>query len=478
MTQFAARAPYVRLATTAHGDGRPSRQIILLAVAAALATAPSARAATTQMVVEFGRKAGQESARLEYAAAPGEVNRLSVSDAAYDPAVDSTSVVLTDPAGIEPGRGFSRPQATDLTRVRCSASLWFVSFDVLLGDGDDSLIAPGGAGPIALDADGGRGSDRLESTLPRNTLAGGPGDDTLVGGEGDDTFREGAASDGTDMVSGGAGKDTVDYGERTRSVVARLAGGPGSGERSEADSLSSIEAAIGGSGADQLIGSARDDELTGGRGSDRLVGGRGDDTLRLDSGRSQLADGGPGADVLESGSGSATLAGGSGSDSVTGGAGQDRIRTRDGGADTVWGCGRSRDTAVLDTHDQLAGGSLISGPSGCERVRRSGPAVAVPLRASLGQSPTGLRPFIGCPADAPKRCRAHVSVTADGRSLGSRWVRIARGGDVSPRFSFDARSRALLEGGGRVRVRIAVRSRDASGRLRVRRVAYTASTGP
>lgn len=83
-----------------------------------------------------------------------------------------------------------------------------------------------------------------------------------------------------------------------------------------------IEAAVGGSGNDQLQGNALANSLSGGAGNDRLYGSGGADRLY----------GGKGADRLSGGAGNDQLSGGDGADRLQGGGGADLLHGL-GGAD-------------------------------------------------------------------------------------------------------------------------------------------------
>src|ERR671914_681112 len=82
------------------------RTALLVAVVLAILVSAPAQAATVSMVQPFGLQT------LSYRAEPGEVNRLTVSSS-------GGGVLLTDPAGITPGEGCSRPVATVATTVVC-----------------------------------------------------------------------------------------------------------------------------------------------------------------------------------------------------------------------------------------------------------------------------------------------------------------------------------------------------------------------
>ncbi|HAM70036.1 MAG TPA: hypothetical protein DCM86_00140, partial [Verrucomicrobiales bacterium] len=123
------------------------------------------------------------------------------------------------------------------------------------------------SGVLRIFADGGDGNDFIQlepGIIVPADLHGGAGDDTLFyggsatatlcGDDGNDTLVVGAASNGSNVLNGGAGDD-------------KLQGGPG------ADTLN------GGPGDDTLYGGPGNDTLVGGPGIDEVNGNEGDDTL-------------------------------------------------------------------------------------------------------------------------------------------------------------------------------------------------------
>jgi hypothetical protein len=154
----------------------------------------------------------------------------------------------------------------------------------------------------AVTADGGDGDD---------ILAGGAGASTLLGGAGNDTFRQSTVVR-TEIMSGGDGIDTVDYGARAANLSVTLDGTANDGAAGELDDVGrDIEIVKGGAGNDTLDASGlsvTDAVLLGGAGNDTLIGGPGADDLC----------GGSGADILKW-SGADTGAG----DNLVGGAGSD-----------------------------------------------------------------------------------------------------------------------------------------------------------
>lgn len=134
----------------------------------------------------------------------------------------------------------------------------------------------------ALTANGGAGDD---------ILAGGAGTNALLGGLGNDTFLQGTVAR-AEVMSGGEGFDTVDYGIRTAALTITLDGAALDGASGEKDNVATdIEIVKGGAGNDSisaagvttdvvLIGGAGDDVLIGGAGDDDLCGGLGNDRMK------------------------------------------------------------------------------------------------------------------------------------------------------------------------------------------------------
>jgi Ca2+-binding RTX toxin-like protein len=197
---------------------------------------------------------------------------------------------------------------------------------------------------------GGAFDDLLEGRGGNDTLEGGAGADTLDGGAGDDFLRPGA---GADLIIGGAGRDTVSYSEVTSRVTLNLATGIGTAGAA-GDTISGIEAVIGGSAGDVvggggiaewIDGAGGYDSLVGYGGNDTLIGGNGFNTMRGGAGNDLLV-GGIHMEIMDGGLGDDILIAGGGPDSLWGGAGNDRyelnfvrqvvFEASDGGIDTVF----------------------------------------------------------------------------------------------------------------------------------------------
>nr|CAD6405462.1 calcium-binding protein [Rhizobium sp. Q54] len=124
---------------------------------------------------------------------------------------------------------------------------------------------------------GGAGNDKLTGRAGDDILVGGDGEDLVVGDEGNDTFlifargTANAASDGNDSFDGGAGTDIYDASATKLGITIDLEVGRATGSEIDIDTLTSVEAAIGGSGDDTLVDGAGVTIMTGGAGNDIFV---------------------------------------------------------------------------------------------------------------------------------------------------------------------------------------------------------------
>lgn len=210
------------------------------------------------------------------------------------------------------------------TRVSSFADADINSIDIDAAGGDD-IISLALVGKPALLV-GGDGNDTIVGGDGDDVIDGGNGDDLLFGRDGSDQFLAGTESDGADLISGGAGTDSLDYSGRDLDVHAGLGDLPDDGQRGEGDNLATdLEVILGGDGDDTMdTTSARPVRFVGNGGNDSLLGNNGDDTLE----------------------------GGAGLDNLNGGAGDDFFLARDGEIDTLFG-GDGDDTADADAGDIL-----------------------------------------------------------------------------------------------------------------------------
>ncbi|MCZ4270086.1 M10 family metallopeptidase [Tritonibacter mobilis] len=165
-------------------------------------------------------------------------------------------------------------------------------------------------------------------TVIENVITG-SGNDTITGNE---VGNEIHAGNGTDIISGGAGDDTIFGGADALDLRDVVYGGAGN------DSID------GGYGNDELRGDAGNDSIEGGFGSDTVIGGDGDDVLT----GSALSD---------------QVFGGAGSDFVNGGFGHDRVNGG-GDADKFFHLGvANHGSDWIQDYDAAEGDVLVFGNS-------------------------------------------------------------------------------------------------------------------
>ncbi|NEP26440.1 calcium-binding protein [Moorena sp. SIO3I6] len=182
------------------------------------------------------------------------------------------------------------------------------------GEGDDVILGKGGNDVVSGDQGddviqgnegndqlfGGEGDDVIQGGAGNDRIWGDSGNDVLQGGAGNDTFRDSA---GVNYFDGGEGRDTVDFHDLINSgIKLNLAEGTGSytdeQDQEVAQTLISIEKAVGTNFNDELIGNEANNMFFGLEGDDKYVGGAGNDTFR-DSGGSNHFDGGEGRDTVD-----------------------------------------------------------------------------------------------------------------------------------------------------------------------------------
>jgi Ca2+-binding RTX toxin-like protein len=334
----------------------------------------------------FGATASISIKRVFYAAAPGEVNNVTVS-------LSGTDYVLTDTgATVDAGA-----VCTASGNTATCANAGIIGMTLTGDDGADSLKNTTST-PSTMS--GGDGNDSLEGGSANDTLRGNQGVDSLSGAAGDDLID--VRGDRSDIVTCGTGNDTVradgadlvasdcetvDRGGAPpppTSGASPTAGallGPvetgtldpgacamdrlGTPDDDRIDGTALGDNLFGLQGDDVLNGRAHDDCLFGGVGSDRLSGAAGDDRLVGDDARragpgNDRLFGNAGNDLLVGGPGRDRLRGGAGRNRLRGGLGNDRLNAVNGTRDRV-SCGRGRDTARVDSIDRTRG---------CEHVRR------------------------------------------------------------------------------------------------------------
>ncbi|MFV0382804.1 M10 family metallopeptidase C-terminal domain-containing protein [Paracoccus sp. (in: a-proteobacteria)] len=197
--------------------------------------------------------------------------------------------------------------------------------DYLLGDdGGNRIVGQNGRDRI----EGRGGNDLIDGGASWDTLLGGTGNDTILGGGGNDVILQNLSWE-VDSIDGGAGGDTLDYGQINEpsgymavsyGIYARL----DLGYIVKAPYYGGIKDSV--TGIEHINGTAITDHIYGDAIGNRLDGRAGNDLL----------DGGAGNDVLIGGEGNDTLRGGDGNDTfqqhllwaydtIEGGAGVDTI---------------------------------------------------------------------------------------------------------------------------------------------------------
>ena len=265
---------------------------------------------------------------LEYVAADGEVNQVSVHGVSQGRGwlQDGFGDVTIVP---EPPCTIGQPGGPPEPRFGSCPADTLAWFEADLGDGADAAYGSASIYSIPLVYSGGDGPDTLYGHYGPDTLYGDDGVDQLSGSLGDDWLDGGA---GSDTLAGGDGVDVAAYDERTEAVAVRLDGISNDGATGEGDSIGAdVEAVVGGSAGDALTGDEQDNGLFGGPGADTLDGRAGEDFLSA-------------------------------------GEDNDTVQARDGAIDDI-DCGPGVDTATVDQSDIT---------TACETVLLPAPPVVVP----------------------------------------------------------------------------------------------------
>jgi Ca2+-binding RTX toxin-like protein len=394
----------------------------ILSACAALAVPSSAVGATVEVLQTTGET---NKAELVFTATAGEGNQLTVAVAGESS--DTYDIRLLDTAAnVAPGTGCSGGGAPGVP-VRCAlhkpvpqqystcvktfcipfiGSAWDVRMRFSLGDAGSLLDAGSipnppptvppnsltAASPIPITVTPGAGNDTVITAGGADVVRASAGNDRVRTGEGADEFLGGPAPDGADDVDPGGGVDTVDYSERSSTVLYSADGAANDGAPGEGDNLVDAEAFFSGSGDDVLkgggarggtfpvdhlfgaagddvvIGGSGNDLLGGGTGSDRTLGGGGNDRIFDVPGSRSGVDGGD--DKASGGAGDDEIALGLDDDVGRGGAGND-VLTLGPGADIGSG-GPGKDILYGERgDDSLAGGGggdQLVGNQGVDRL--------------------------------------------------------------------------------------------------------------
>jgi len=211
-----------------------------------------------------------------------------------------------------------------------------------------SLALQGGAqNTVNAGSDTLSGFENLAGSSFNDSLTGDANANILSGGAGNDTLNPGANAGGTvDLLDGGLGTDTASFAGNAAGVTATL-NGVSDGTATIAGlaiaTLRSIENLTGSSNADALTGDGNDNAIEGGLGDDTLVGLGGIDTLVF-TGSTATTVNLATLTAQATGWGSDTITGfenvrtGSGADNITGD-GSDNTFFEGGGNDTYNGAG-------------------------------------------------------------------------------------------------------------------------------------------
>lgn len=242
-------------------------------------------------------------------------------------------------------------------------------------------------------AKGGSGNDLISADFSNNQMDnefwGNGGNDQLDGGAGNDIFHEGAAANGSDMMSGRGGSDTVDYSERTNAVMVTLDGVSNDGEAGEGDNTAAGMVSYGTEGIcgedhkgfetganapepfynDEATDDSSVENVEGGSGNDEIVGNESGNILNGNAGN-DVVRGGAGTDSLNGGDGDDTLEGGAGNDAMNGGEGTDWADYASAGSGGVGvQVNLTTGSATGDGNDTLSGIENVSGSSFSDSLR-------------------------------------------------------------------------------------------------------------
>lgn len=331
-TKADLRATATETFTVAMNDGNDTFQAMGGAISAAHLDAAVTSLLPLSVAIEVF--AGDGNDTIQGGSADDDLHGGNGNDTFKTASTDDGSDVYDGGGGTDLVDYSSRTAALDVSIAEDGVA---DADDGLAGENDEVLYS-------VENVTGGSAADVLTGSSAGNTLTGGAGNDVfaggpggsceldvdvLTGGDGDDRFDMGSASNCGDSIAGGAGKDTVDYAQRSGSVTVALDSNANDGEISEGDKIGlDVEVVLGGTGDDSIVGGTAADELHGGPGNDTLAGGAGDDTLVGGPGNDVMSGGAGNDTFLESGNDTAyspAIARGTGDDVANGGAGLDTV---------------------------------------------------------------------------------------------------------------------------------------------------------
>ena len=241
----------------------------------------------------------------------GFISSAQYASAAAPTCNGQTATVYVDSGVIVGGPNNGSPYTGTLTANTASVIVGTNGDDTIIGSGLSDTICPGDGNDTI---DGGTGTDKIAFSTNSDTsgitisitgsnsgsIATSTGTSTFtraesfVGTPYDDTFILGASGSLTGTLDGADGVDTTDYSARTNAVSLNMVT---KAFTSIAGTVTNIENAIGGSGADTIIGNSADNTLTGNAGNDIIFGQDGADTINGGAGK-DIIIGGKGADTI------------------------------------------------------------------------------------------------------------------------------------------------------------------------------------
>ncbi|MBU2882566.1 hypothetical protein KO525_08510 [Psychrosphaera sp. B3R10] len=226
------------------------------------------------------------------------------------------------------------------------------------GNGSDIINGQGGDDTIYGDEDFTANSDTIADLYSNPDVTGVAGNDIINGGDGEDTIFGNA---GNDIISGGNDDDEIDGGDGIDTIH-------GDAGDDVIDGGAGADFLYGDSGEDNIRGRDGNDNIWGGDDNDRLRGDDGDDTLYGESGNDEL-EGDDGNDTLYGGDGNDTLKGLADNDILYGGKGVDSLKG--GSGDDYLDGGEGADELIGEGGDDtfIAGdGDLVNGGNGDDKV--------------------------------------------------------------------------------------------------------------
>jgi hypothetical protein len=455
----------------------PTRLIgITAALAAALTCTASAGASTIS----------SDGSTVVYTAAPGESNRVLVSEVAYDTSCGAIGApclsVWDSGAHITSASGACLLYQADPIVGDTAVCAVPTSVRADLGDHDDAYWD--WAGPSTVDAGpgndnpivGGGGDDTLRGGIGNDLLEGDEGDDLLDGGAGDDAlegvpggYPDETTTHGADAYIGGGGADSVTYEERSEDLRLSPDGVANDGAVGERDDIGTdVTVVIGGHGSDVMTGNARRNVFGGGDGDDELTGAGGDDQL----------DGGTGADRLYGGDGADVLGGEDGDDLLVGGpdvdrfygddvtaclatacpSGRDDIRARDGNREQI-NCGPGVDVLDIDPVDVVENSVYLADQCEGAEGTPTGGGAALALAKVRVDHHNRMRLRVRVPGAGTVRVRAGTH----GVRVARRTRTVRRAGVVKLTLKPSRAARRALTVHGRLKVGVRVTFRPRGG---------------